>query len=409
MGSFNSPVYFNVGIFPAYGSAGSAENFIWDSKAGRAAMVRTAFVHPQASACFIQDVKDDLISIFDLVKSEAKLFKYGSGSGTNFSRLRARGEPLEGGGESTGLISYLEVFDKAAQAIKSGGTTRRAAKMVVLDADHPEVLEFIRWKMVEERKARVLLANGYSGGMDGEAFHTVSGQNSNNSLRVSDEFMRRAESGGDWDLRFRKSGKVARTLPAKDILHAAARAAWECADPGIHYQDNIQKWHMCPAGGEIRSSNPCSEYLFLDDSACNLASLNLVAFLRDRDLDWDSFKQAVRILLFSAGYSGGLRELSGGEYRRKQSYLSSAGLGLRQSRRPVDALGDSLRLGGRCPLDSADHQARCTCPRAFNVAAACGGERCVRALARKSRRGPDGFGKASKPMARTRQRAGMDR
>lgn len=298
--SFNSPVYFNVGVFPFHGTAGRGESFIVDTKTGRALAQSSAYIHPQASACFIQDVQDDLIGIFDLLKSEAKLFKYGSGTGTNFSSLRAKGEGLEVGGESTGLLSYLEIFDKAAGAIKSGGTNRRAAKMVVVDADHPEVLDFVRWKMNEERKARVLLANGYSGGMDGEAFRTVSGQNSNNSVRVTDDFMTRALEGGNWALRARKDGRVVQELPAQNILREMARAAWECADPGIQYHDTIQKWHMCPADGEIRASNPCSEYMFLDNSACNLASLNLVSFLdgEANDLDWASFKHVVKLMLF---------------------------------------------------------------------------------------------------------------
>jgi ribonucleoside-diphosphate reductase alpha chain len=299
--SFNSPVYFNVGIFSEYGIMGTAENFVVDLKTGRATAQTNALVHPQASACFIQDIKDDLLGIFDLLKSEAKLFKYGSGTGTNFSTLRSKGESLEGGGETTGLISYLEIFDKAAGAIKSGGTTRRAAKMVVVDADHPEILEFIRWKMMEERKARVLLANGFSGGMDGEAFRTVSGQNSNNSVRVTDDFIKRATEEGTWELKSRKGRNTVREIPAKEIFQAIARAAWECADPGIQYHDTIQKWHLCPANGPIRASNPCSEYMFLDNSACNLASLNLVAFLNTKtnDLDWPAFKQTVGLMLLA--------------------------------------------------------------------------------------------------------------
>lgn len=295
--AFNSPVYFNVGVFPMYGNLGSGENYIWS----QSQPLSSAFVHPQASACFIQDVRDDLLSIFELLKSEAKLFKYGSGSGTNFSRLRAKGEKLEGGGESTGLISYLEIFDKAAQAIKSGGTTRRAAKMVVLDVDHPEIIDFIRWKMLEERKARVLLANGYSGGMEGEAFRTVSGQNSNNSVRLTDEFLNRVIADEKWTLTARKNGEVVEEVLAREVLKEIARAAWECADPGVQYHDTIQKWNMCPRSGPIRSSNPCSEYLFLDDSACNLASLNLATFLDPvkNDLDWDSFKQVARVMLFA--------------------------------------------------------------------------------------------------------------
>lgn len=299
MASFNSPVYFNVGLYSSYGIQGDAENFIFDENMHHAIAVKTAYVSPQASACFIQDVQDDLISIFDLLKNEAKLFKYGSGTGTNFSRLRAKGEPLQGGGESTGLISYLEIFDKAAGAIKSGGTTRRAAKMVVLDADHPEILDFINWKMNEERKARVLLANGYAGGMDGEAFRTVSGQNSNNSVRVTDEFLEAAQNGGSYELKSRKTGEKVRDVQAAEVLRAMARAAWECADPGIQFEDTIQKWHMCSNTGPIRSSNPCSEYMFLDDSACNLASLNLVKFLKDGAIDWNDFRQTVRVMLLA--------------------------------------------------------------------------------------------------------------
>ena len=299
MASFNSPVYFNVGMFSEYGILGTAENFVFNPKAGRAEPLSSAYLHPQASACFIQSVKDDLIGIFDLLKSEAKLFKYGSGSGTNFSSLRARGEALEGGGESTGLISYLEIYDKAAQAIKSGGTTRRAAKMVVVDADHPEILDFVNWKRNEERKARVLLAAGYSGGMEGEAFRTISGQNSNNSVRVTDEFMRRVRDGADWELRSRVGKKLTATVPAQELWREIAKAAWECADPGVQFHDTIQKWNLCPRSGEIRASNPCSEYMFLDNSACNLSSLNLVKFIHNDELDWEAFSQTVRVMLLA--------------------------------------------------------------------------------------------------------------
>jgi len=299
MASFNSPVYFNLGMFPEYGILGTAENFVFNPKSGRSEPLSSAYLHPQASACFIQSVNDDLISIFDLLKSEAKLFKYGSGTGTNFSSLRARGEALEGGGESTGLISYLEIYDKAAQAIKSGGTTRRAAKMVVVDADHPEIVDFVNWKRNEERKARVLLAAGYSGGMEGEAFRTISGQNSNNSVRVTDEFMKRARHGGDWELRTRVGKQVTATLKAPELMRDMARAAWECADPGMQFHDTIQKWNLCAASGEIRASNPCSEYMFLDNSACNLSSLNLAKFIAKQDLNWPAFAQVTRVMLLA--------------------------------------------------------------------------------------------------------------
>jgi ribonucleoside-diphosphate reductase alpha chain len=297
--SFNSPVYFNVGVFAQYGQMGNAETFVFDTDKKQVVPMSSAYIRPQASACFIQSVQDDLLSIFELLKNEAKLFKFGSGTGTNFSTLRAKGEVLDSGGESTGLIPYLEVFDKAAQAIKSGGTTRRAAKMVVLDADHPEVLEFVRWKMMEERKARILMANGVSGGMEGEAFRTISGQNSNNSIRLTDDFMNRALNQQPWPLKARRNGEILTTLNAADLLREMARAAWECADPGVQFHDTIQAWHMCPQDGTIRSSNPCSEYMFLDDSACNLASLNLVKFRAGKGIDWAALKSAVRLMLIA--------------------------------------------------------------------------------------------------------------
>lgn len=304
MASFNSPVYFNVGMFAEYGYAGSGENFAVDPSTGQVRPQGSAYVRPQSSACFIQSVRDDLIGIFDLLKSEVLLFKYGSGTGTNFSSLRARGEALEVGGASTGLISYLEIFDKAAQAIRSGGTTRRAAKMVVVDADHPEILDFIRWKVNEERKGRVLIAAGFSGGMDGEAYHTISGQNSNNSIRVSGDFMRRAVAREPWTLRARRDGRAMGEVQADFLLREMARAAWECADPGVHYEDTINSWHKCPVSGPIRASNPCSEFLFLDDTACNLASVNLAAFLDAANagkdvLNWPAFEQAARVMLFA--------------------------------------------------------------------------------------------------------------
>lgn len=305
MGSFNSPVWFNLGLFPVFGILGQSENFAYDEAVpGRVVPLSAAYLRPQVSACFIQGVEDDLISIFDLLKSEAKLFKFGSGSGTNFSKLRGAEEPLEHGGTSSGLLSYLEVFDKAAQAIKSGGTTRRAAKMVCLDADHPEIEEFINWKMLEERKARVLSQAGFGDGLDSEAYRTISGQNSNNSIRLTDEFFKRVERDEMWELHERVSGRVTKTLPARALLQQMARAAWECADPGLQFHDTINTWHTCPSGGEIRASNPCSEYMFLDDSACNLASLNLVKFLREdkpvhQAFDWCSFAQAARLLFIA--------------------------------------------------------------------------------------------------------------
>jgi ribonucleoside-diphosphate reductase alpha chain len=284
LASFNSPVYFNAGIFAKYGYAGVGENYGWDFSTKAVQAIHSAYIRPQVSACFIQGLEDDLLSIFNLLRSEAKLFKYGSGTGTNFSKLRPKGAPLEGGGESTGVLSFLEIFDKSAQAIKSGGTNRRAAKMVILDADHPQILDFVHWKRDEERKARVLLAGGYSGGMDGEAYRTVSGQNSNNSVRVNDAFMVAAQKPG---------------TPEAQLFREMAKSAWECADPGIQFHDTIQRWHICPEDGPIRASNPCSEFMFLDDTACNLASINLVRFLENGVFNWEKYAHVVRLMLFA--------------------------------------------------------------------------------------------------------------
>jgi ribonucleoside-diphosphate reductase alpha chain len=299
IGAFNSPVWFNCGLFPAYGSAGKADAYAWDFEKKKIGRLTTAFIRPQLSACFIQRIDDDLLSIFDLLRNEAKLFKYGSGTGTNFSPLRAKGESIDGGPGTPGLLSYLEIFDRAAQVMRSGGTTRRAAKMVVLDADHPEILEFIQWKVSEERKARVLVAAGYSTGFDGEAFRTISGQNSNNSVRLTDEFMQKVKDGGEWELKWRTNGNVSAKLSAGDLFDKLCKAAWECADPGVQFHDTIQKHHMCPSAGAICASNPCSEFLFLDDSACNLASLNLVKFFKDGRFDWDSFEKANRLFFIA--------------------------------------------------------------------------------------------------------------
>ncbi|MEK6579256.1 MAG: adenosylcobalamin-dependent ribonucleoside-diphosphate reductase, partial [Bdellovibrionota bacterium] len=252
----------------------------------------------QCSACFIQSVDDDLMSLFQLVKNEARLFKYGSGTGTNFSKIRGAQEKLSGGGSSSGLMSFLEVFDKGAGATKSGGTTRRAAKMVCLDMDHPEIVDFITWKSREERKVAALIAAGYSSDFNGEAYKTVSGQNSNNSVRVTDEFMHAVEKGGKWSTRARTSGEVIDTYEAKTLWKMIAEAAWSCADPGLQYDSTINDWHTCLNTDRIKASNPCSEYMFLDDTACNLASLNLVKFLKaDGSFDIQAYRQACRTFI----------------------------------------------------------------------------------------------------------------
>jgi ribonucleoside-diphosphate reductase alpha chain len=297
-GAFNSPVWFNCGLFAEYGITGSGGNFAWSTSEGKVHETLTAYEQPQCSACFIQAAHDDLMSIYELIKSEARLFKYGSGTGSNFSAIRSKHETLSGGGTSSGLMSFLEVFDRAAGATKSGGTTRRAAKMVCLDVDHPEIEDFIEWKSREEKKARALIAAGYDSDFNGEAYRTVSGQNSNNSVRVTDEFMKAVETDGTFQTRARTSGAPVATISARGLWDKLARAAYACADPGLQYDSTINRWHTCPNSGRINASNPCSEYMFLDDSACNLASLNLTKFLNPNgEFDVDGYRHAVDIFL----------------------------------------------------------------------------------------------------------------
>lgn len=295
-GAFNSPVWFNCGLYEAYGILGSGGNYRFNPETQAIEMTKNAYESPQCSACFIQSVDDDLMSIFDLIKSEARLFKYGSGTGTNFSKLRGKQEKLSGGGLSSGLISFLEVLDRGAGATKSGGTTRRAAKMVCLDMDHPEVPDFIEWKVKEERKAKALIAQGYPSDFNGEAYRTVAGQNSNNSIRISDEFMQAVINDENWSTRYRTDGQVCETFKARDLWRRAATAAWECADPGIQYDSTINRWHTCKSTDRIHASNPCSEYMFLNDSACNLASLNLMKFWSEqKGFDIEGYRHAIRV------------------------------------------------------------------------------------------------------------------
>jgi ribonucleoside-diphosphate reductase alpha chain len=299
-GAFNSPVWFNCGLFQRYGIEGSGGSHAFDPVVGTVVETKNAYENPQCSACFIQSVSDDLMGIYDLIKNEARLFKYGSGTGSNFSKIRGNMEKLSGGGTSSGLMSFLEVFDRAAGATKSGGTTRRAAKMVCLDMDHPEIESFITWKMREERKVKALIDAGFSSDFNGEAYHTVSGQNSNNSVRVTDAFMKAVEQDGEWRTYERTSGKVVDTLKARDLWKKLAEAAWACADPGVQYDTTINDWHTCSGSDRINASNPCSEYMFLDDTACNLSSINLTKFLsEDGKFDIEGYRQAVRILFMA--------------------------------------------------------------------------------------------------------------
>ena len=300
IGAFNSPVWFNCGLFHEYGIGGSGGSFAVNFAADRVDMTHDSYSRPQVSACFIQSVGDDLMSIFDLVKNEARVFKFGSGTGTNFSRLRGRMEKLSGGGTSSGLMSFLEVLDRGAGATKSGGTTRRAAKMVVLDMDHPEIVDFIHWKSREEKKVAALVAAGYPSDFNGEAYATVSGQNSNNSVRVPDGFMEAVGVNNGWNTTLRTTGEVYETLPARKLWRDIAEAAWGCADPGVQYDDTIQKWHTCKATDRIQASNPCSEFIFLDDTACNLASVNLMKFRRDEGgFDIEGYRHANRIFFLA--------------------------------------------------------------------------------------------------------------
>ncbi len=296
VGAFNSPVWFNCGLYHQYGISGSGGNWHWDFAKGEVAQTQDAYSHPQLSACFIQSVEDDLMSLFELAKNEARLFKFGSGTGTNFSKIRGHQEKLSGGGTSSGLMSFLEVLDKGAGATKSGGTTRRAAKMVCLDMDHPEITDFINWKLKEEKKACLLIENGYPSDFNGEAYKTVSGQNSNNSVRISDEFMQCYLNDGAWQTKFRTTGEIAQTYKARDLMRQISEAAWACADPGVQFDSTINKWHTSKNSGRINASNPCSEYMFLDDSACNLASINLMKLWNENGVfDVEGYRQAIRV------------------------------------------------------------------------------------------------------------------
>ena len=325
MAAPNSPQWFNTGLNFAYGITGPAQgHFVPDPYTGRVDLAKDAYTHPQPHACFIQSVDDDLVGeggIMDLWVREARLFKYGSGTGTNFSNLRAENERLSGGGKSSGLMSWLKIGDRAASAIKSGGTTRRAAKMVCLDMDHPDILNFVNWKVREEIKVQAMVegmkvikdkkasaADGMTIGetakrlglkldydFNGEAYLTVSGQNSNNSIRIPDEFFDALDTDAEWSTKFRTNKKVAKTFRARDIWDQVGYAAWRCADPGVQFDSTINAWHTCPSGGRINASNPCSEYMFLDNTACNLASINVLKFYdaKARHFDVDGYEHAI--------------------------------------------------------------------------------------------------------------------
>lgn len=311
MAAPNSPQWFNTGLQYAYGITGPAQGHYYaDPQTGEVRESADSYTHPQPHACFILSVNDDMVNaggIMDLWVREARLFKYGSGTGTNFSKLRAAGEPLSGGGMSSGLMSFLKIGDRAAGAIKSGGTTRRAAKMVCLDLDHPDIVEFIEWKSKEEKKVAALADAGYSTDFNDEAYQTVSGQNSNNSVRIPQAFFDAVEKDQDWDLVWRTEKRCAekegrkpnacRTIRARELWDKIGFAAWACADPGVQYDTTINEWHTCPAAGRINASNPCSEYMFVDNTACNLASINVLKFYdAQRSLfKLEEFRHAIRL------------------------------------------------------------------------------------------------------------------
>ena len=402
MAAPNSPQWFNTGLHWAYGIDGPAQGHQYvDFKTGKLTKSKSSYEHPQPHACFIQSISDDLVGdggIMDLWVREARLFKYGSGTGSNFSNLRAENESLSGGGKSSGLMSFLKIGDRAAGAIKSGGTTRRAAKMVVVDVDHPDIQSFVNWKVTEEQKVAALVTGSKTvskhmqavmaachGGADGddanrfdpkenaalkkailaarrafvpenyvqrviqfarqgyndiafpefntdwdsEAYMTVAGQNSNNTVRITNDFLERVLQDGEWELIRRTDGAVHKRIKARDLWEDIGNAAWACADPGIQFDTTINEWHTCPESGRINASNPCSEYMFLDDTACNLASLNLHTFQNksDASLDVPAFEHAVRLWTVTLEIAVLMAQFPSGEIAQRSYDFRTLGLG----------------------------------------------------------------------------------
>ncbi len=355
MSAPNSPQWFNTGLNWAYGITGPAQgHYYTDPVTGEVHESTDAYTHPQPHACFIQSISDDLVAeggIMDLWVREARLFKYGSGTGTNFSTLRGEGEPLSGGGTSSGLMSFLRVGDRAAGAIKSGGTTRRAAKMVCLDVDHPDIEAFITWKADEEKKVQALIAAGYPADFNGEAYQTVSGQNANNSVRITNDFLQAVADDADWNLIRRTDGSVHRTVRARDLWDLVAESAWKSADPGVQYDTTINEWHTSPESGRINASNPCSEYMFLDNTACNLASLNLLKFvnIETGQVDVEAYRHAVRLWTIVLEISVLMAQFPSREIARLSYDFRTLGLGYAN-------IGTVLMLRG-LPYDSDEARA----------------------------------------------------
>jgi ribonucleoside-diphosphate reductase alpha chain len=301
-GAFNSPVWFNVGLYHQYGVSGAKCNWRWDAVSREVVQPENPYEFPQGSACFIQHVDDNMEDIMELARSEAMLFKFGSGTGTDLSTLRSHREKLAGGGKPSGPLSFMRVYDQVAAVVKSGGKTRRAAKMQSIKVWHPDVMEFIECKWKEEQKARVLIEKGgYESNFNGEAYSSIMFQNANLSVRVTDDFMQAVEKDQDWTTRWvtdpKQSGP---TYKARDVINRMADCAWHCGDPGVQYDTTINDWHTCPNSGRINASNPCSEYMFLDDTACNLASINLMKFrLQDGTFDAKRFQAACRLFFIA--------------------------------------------------------------------------------------------------------------
>ncbi len=329
----NSPQWFNTGLHYAYGLTGPAQgHYYCDPDTGEARRSPDAYSHPQPHACFILSIDDDLVNeggIMDLWVREARIFKYGSGTGTNFSTLRGAGEPLSGGGKSSGLMSFLRIGDRSAGAVKSGGTTRRAAKMVCLDCDHPDIEAFIDWKMNEEKKVAALVRAGYETDFNGEAYQTVSGQNSNNSVRIPHAFFEALEGDREWSLYWRTERKKAAEEGREALPVRTPPARQLCADPGVQYDTTINDWHTCPADGLIRASNPCSEYMFLDNTACNLASVNLLKFFDDErgTFSLATYRHAIRLWTIVLEISVLMAQFPSKEIARLSFMFRTLGLG----------------------------------------------------------------------------------
>ncbi|MHC4792003.1 MAG: vitamin B12-dependent ribonucleotide reductase, partial [Planctomycetota bacterium] len=298
--AFNSPVWFNAGLFDVYRVAGSKHNYHWDQQQGSVATCENSYEYPQASACFIQSVQDSMEDIMRLATSEAMLFKHGSGTGTDLSTLRSSREKLSGGGKPSGPLSFMRVYDQIAAVIKSGGKTRRAAKMQSLKVTHPDIKEFITCKTEEEKKAWALIEAGYTGDYNSQAYNSVMFQNSNLSVRVTDEFMEAVEKDASWMTYSVTTAEKMQEYSARELMNLIAEGTRICGDPGLQYHSTVNRWHTCPNSGPINASNPCSEYMFIDDSACNLASLNLMKFRKeDGSFDIESFKKAIRVFIIA--------------------------------------------------------------------------------------------------------------